>query len=45
MKEQMKRLENVEVKTKVVKRNQSKSTNSNSSLINLGNLLEGGGIH
>ena len=45
MKEQMKRLENVEVKTKVVKRNQSKSTNSNSSLINLGNLLEGGDIH
>ena len=45
MKEQMKRLENVEVKTKVIKRNQSKSTNSNSSLINLGNLLEGGDIH
>ena len=45
MKEQMKRLENVEVKTKVVKRNQSKSTNTNSSLINLGNLLEGGDIH
>ena len=34
-----------EVKTRVVKRNQSKSSNTNSSLINLGNLLEGGDIH
>lgn len=45
MKEQMKRLENVEIKTKVVKRYQNTSNNTNSSLINLGNLLEGGGVH
>ena len=45
MKEQIKKLENAEVKTKVVKRNQSTSNNANSSLINLGNLLEGGDIH
>ena len=41
----MRKLENAEVKTKVVKRNQSTSNNANSSLINLGNLLEGGDIH
>ena len=45
MKEQIKKLENVKVKTKVVKRNQSTFNNANSSLINLGNLLEGGDIH
>ena len=45
MKEQIKKLENAEVKTKVVKRNQSTFNNANSSLINLGNLLEGGDIH
>lgn len=42
IKEQIKKLENVEVKTKVVKRNQNTSNNANSSLINLANLLEGG---
>lgn len=45
MKEHMKQLENVEVKTKVVKKTKSKSINSNTSLINLENLLEGGDIH
>lgn len=45
MKEQIKKLENAEVKTKVVKRNQSTSNNTYSSLINLENLLEGGDIH
>lgn len=45
MKEQIKKLENAKVKTKVVKRNQSTSNNANSSLINLGNLLEGGDVH
>ena len=41
----MKKLENVELKTTVINRNQSTSNNANSSLINLGNLLEGGDIH
>lgn len=45
MKEQVKNLENVEIKTKVVKRNQSVIKNNNSSLVNLNNLLEGGGTY
>lgn len=45
MKEQIKKLENEEVKTKVVKRNRSTCNSTDSSLINLGNLLEGGDIH
>lgn len=45
MKEQMKKIENVQVKTKVVKRQSSQSQSQNTSLINLGNLLEGGDAH
>lgn len=45
MKEQMKRIENVEARTKVVKHQNSQSQNKKSSLINLSDLLEGGGIH
>lgn len=46
MKEQMDKIANVDVKTKVVKkRTQQNNTNQSSSLINLGNLLEGGGVH
>lgn len=45
MREQMKNIENVEVKTKVVKRQSNQSQNKKSSLINLGNLLEGGDVH
>lgn len=42
MKEQMKTIENIEVKTKVVKRQNNQLQSKKSSLINLGNLLEGG---
>ena len=45
MKEQMKNIENVDVKTKVVKRQVNQLQNKKSSLINLGNLLEGGDAH
>lgn len=45
MKEQMRRIENVEARTKVVKYQNSQSQNKKSSLINLGDLLEGGDIH
>lgn len=45
MKEQMKNIENVEIRTKIVKRQNSKSQGKMSSLINLGNLLGGGDIH
>ena len=45
MKEQMKKIENVQVKTKVVKRQSNQLQSQKSSLINLGNLLEGGDAH
>lgn len=45
MKEQMKNIENIEVKTKVVKRQNNQSQSKKSSLINLSNLLEGGDAH
>lgn len=44
MKEQVKSLESVEIKTRIIKQNKrSTNNNSKSSLINLGQLLEGGG--
>lgn len=38
-------MENVEIKTKIIKKTNRTFNNSNSSLINLSNLLEGGDTH
>ena len=42
---QMKKLKDVEIKTKIVKQNNKSHINKNSSLVNLENLLEGGDAH
>ena len=46
MKEQMDKIADADIKTKIVKKcTQQNNINQNSSLINLRNLLEGGGVH
>lgn len=45
MKGRMKNIENVEIKTKIVKHQSSQTQSKKSSLINLSNLLEGGDTH
>lgn len=42
---QMEKLKDVEIKTKIVKQNNKSHINQNSSLVNLKNLLEGGDAH
>lgn len=44
-KEQMKKLKNVEMKTKLIKQNKTSYNNKNLLLVNIGEMLEGGDTH